>query len=129
MFDWKRFVVLGKMLCDIKTEESIRTAISRLYYGIFGIVRRYLINVKHKYYLGEYSAKVHKHVSNELKCSKDSSEQELSEILNILRVFRNHADYDDEFDEKCFVEFLFENKKDLEIAIDIVNYFKTHPNY
>lgn len=129
MFDWKSFVLLGKMLCGIKTEESIRTAISRLYYGIFGIVRRYLINVKNKYYLEEHSAKVHKHVSNELKCSKDSSEQELSEILNRLRVFRNHADYDDEFDEKCFVEFLFENKKDLEIAIDIVNYFKTHPNY
>lgn len=81
MFDWKRFVVLGKMLCDIKTEESIHTAISRLYYGIFGIVRRYLINVKHKYYLEEHSAKVHRYVSNELKRSEDSDEKELLKIL------------------------------------------------
>ena len=129
MFDWKRFIVLGKMLCDIETEESIRTAIGRLYYGIFGIVRRYLINVKHKYYLEEYGAKVHKQVSNALKHSKDSTEQELSEILNRLRVFRNHADYDDEYDKKFFSEFLFENKEDLEIAIDIANHFKNHPNY
>lgn len=51
MFDWIRFVVLGKILLDMKTEESIRTAISRFYYGIFGVLRRYLINVKHKYVL------------------------------------------------------------------------------
>ena len=129
MFDWKKFVLLGKMLCDIKTEESIRTAISRLYYGIFGIVRRYLINVKHKYYLEEHSSKVHRHVSNELKHSDDSNEKELLKILNRLRVFRNHADYDDKYDEKFFFEFLLENKKDLEIAMDIVNYFRGHPNY
>ena len=51
MFGWIRFVVLGKILLDMKTEESIRTAISRFYYGIFGVLRRYLINVKHKYVL------------------------------------------------------------------------------
>ncbi|WP_406535200.1 hypothetical protein [Methanobrevibacter sp.] len=129
MFDWKKFILLGEMLYDIKTEESIRTAISRLYYGLFGIVRRYLINVKHKYYLKEKDATIHKRVSIELKHSKDSTERELSEILNILRVFRNHADYDEEYGEQFFVEFLFENKKDIEIAIDIVNYFKNHPNY
>ena len=119
----------GKILCDVKTEESIRTAISRFYYGIFGIVRRYLINVKHKCYLEKGNAKVHKLVSNELKHSKDSTEQQMSKILNKLRVFRNHADYDDEYDGQFFVEFLLENKKDLEIAIDIANYFKNHPNY
>ena len=129
MFDWKKFILLAKRLCDIKTEESIRTIVSRLYYGIFGIVRRYLINVKQKYYLRGADIKVHKHVSNELKHSKDSTEKELSEILNKLRVFRNHADYDDEYDEQFFAEFLYENRKDLEIAIDIANYFMNHPDY
>lgn len=129
MFDWNKFIMLGKMLCDIKTEESLRTAISRLYYGLFGIVRRYLINVKHKYYLKYSDAMVHKHVSNELKHSKDPSEQELSEILNKLRVFRNYADYDEGYGEEFFVDFILDNKKKLAIAIDIANYFKTHPNY
>lgn len=129
MFDWKKFILLAINLCDIETEESIRTAISRLYYGIFGIVRRYLINAKHKYYLMSADSEVHKHVSNELKHSKDSTEKKLLKILNKLRVFRNHADYDGEYDEQFFVEFIYENRKDLEIAIDIADYFKNHPNY
>ena len=88
-----------------------------------------MINVKNKCYLEKENAKVHKLVSNELKHSVDPSEQQMSKILNKLRVFRNHADYDDEYDEQFFEEFLLENKKDLEIAIDIANYFKNHPNY
>ena len=74
-------------------------------------------------------SKVHKYVSNELKHSEDSTEKKLLKMLNKLRVFRNHADYDEEYDEQFFVEFIYENRKDLEITIDIADYFKNHPNY
>jgi hypothetical protein len=45
MFDWVKFVLLARMLEDRNDEESIRTAINRLYYGFFGVVRRYLLNL------------------------------------------------------------------------------------
>ncbi len=46
MFDWIRYIMLAKVLMKNNDEESIRTAISRLYYGFFGIARRYLIMLK-----------------------------------------------------------------------------------
>lgn len=128
MFDWYDFVLLGNMLCDIETEEAMRTAISRFYYGFFGIVRRYLINVRHKFYLSDSDVNVHGYVLNELKRSNDSTEQEMSKILNKLRIFRNHADYDEEYDKEFFDDF-FEKEIQLNSAIDIVGYFKNHPNY
>jgi uncharacterized protein (UPF0332 family) len=131
MFDWIKFVMLGKVLMNRKNEESIRTAISRLYYGVFGVVRRYLINVCQKYYLRKPCGDVHRKVFNELNNSSDSTEREMANILNKLRAMRNRADYDDgdEFSEEYFRDFLADNQKDIGIAIDIVGYFKTHPNY
>ena len=129
MFDWIRFVVLGKILLDMKTEESIRAAISRFYYGIFGVLRRYLINVKHKYVLMSRGGNVHESVFRELSKSKDLTESEISSIFNKLRVMRNHADYDAEFDYGYFMEFLVDYKKELKTIFDSMTYFISDPNY
>lgn len=129
MFDWQKFLVLAGSLLIYDDEEYIRTAISRYYYGLFGVLRRYLINVKHKYYLKNSTAAVHRKVYDELRFSNDSSEKQISHVLNKLRVIRNSADYDDQLDVVEFNRFLAENKKDLEIANDTIGYFRNHPNY
>lgn len=93
MFDWIKFVILAYVLIDCGNEESVRSGISRLYYGFFGISRRYLINVKHKYKLANNGVSVHYDVYKELRDSKDGTEREVAEILNNLRSIRNKADY------------------------------------
>ena len=113
----------------MKTEESIRAAISRFYYGIFGVLRRYLINVKHKYVLMSRGGNVHESVFRELSKSKDLTESEISSIFNKLRVMRNHADYDAEFDYGYFMEFLVDYKKELKTIFDSMTYFIFDPNY
>lgn len=129
MFDWKKFLILASILLAIGGEEYIRLAISREYYGLFGVLRRYLINVKNKYYLKSKKGDVHGKVFDELRNSNDATEKEVSKILNKLRVARNQADYDDDFDIFHFLKFLRDNEKDLERALDTIDYFENHPNY
>lgn len=129
MFNWKKFIDLGNNLLAEENEEFVRTAISRFYYGLFGVLRRYLINVRHKYYLLSGGAWVHGSVFDELENSCDSTERKISQILNKLRNARNLADYDGQYDVSFFIEFLEKNKNDLEIAFDAIDYFKSHPNY
>lgn len=124
MFDWIKFIVLANMLIRYKNEESIRTAISRLYYGFFGILRHYLINVKHKYYLQQHN-NVHRKVFIELNNSEDLTEYELSLMLNKLRSFRNKADYDEKFDIKYFEDFLTDNKDNIIFAVLSLKILKT----
>ena len=50
-----KFVILALVLLNSDDEEYVRSGISRYYYGVFGIIRRYLINVKGKYYLKSQS--------------------------------------------------------------------------
>lgn len=129
MFDWNRFVKLGKILFDNSDEESMCTVISRFYYGIFGVVRRYLIRVKHKYSLARRDGDVHREVFDEIRNSKDNTLKEISNIFNKLRVARNHADYDDDFDKNYFKNFFQANEKELHIAFEALNYLKSNPNY
>lgn len=107
MFDWIDYISLAKVLIEMNDEASLRSAISRLYYGFFGIVRRYLINVKNKYYLREHSYYVHSKVYDELFKSDEDIEIEIANILNKLRSLRNNADYDDgkNFDVNFFKTF------------------------
>ncbi|WP_458404121.1 hypothetical protein [Methanobrevibacter sp.] len=129
MFDWKKFIDLGNKLLNEQDEEYVRTAIGRFYYGLFGVLRRYLINVRHKYYLLSKGAWVHASVYVELKNSDDINERQVSKILNKLRKVRNQSDYDSHLDIFHFVKFIADNKKDLEIAFDAIDYFKSHPGY
>lgn len=129
MFDWIKFVMLARILLDSNDEEYIRSGISRYYYGAFGVIRRYLINVKGKYYLKSQSSDVHKDIIDELRLSRDTTENKLSELFNKLRKARNEADYDGELDINYFKKFLKDNDKDLEIISDAIEYFENHPNY
>lgn len=129
MFDWNQFIILSYLLLREDGEEYVRSAISRLYYGLFGVLRRYLINVKSKGYLQNRNGNVHRKVYLELKHSGDVTQNEISEIFNKLRVVRNQADYDGNFDVSYFKKFLYDNKKDLEIAFGAIDYFKNHPDY
>lgn len=131
MFNWLNYIFLAKVLIDRNDEASLRSAISRLYYGFFGIVRRYLINVKNKYYLSKIKSDVHYDVYRELKRSNNPTEKEIAEILNNLRVVRNNADYDDkeEYDLNFFKDFINKNAEDLIIAFDAIKFLKKHPNY
>lgn len=110
-------------------EENFRAAISRYYYGFFGVLRRYLINVKHKYYLKGESPEVHKWVYEELSTSGDLNELTLARFLDKLRVARNNADYDEQCDLKYFNEFWDELDSDFEICFDALKYLIKHPNY
>lgn len=129
MFDWEKFVMLASLLLVEEEEEYVRTAVSRYYYGLFGVIRRYLINVKHKNYLRNGGSDVHRKIYNELRFSNDSTEKHISSILNKLRLIRNSADYDDYLDVGEFNRFFLENKKDLDMVQDAIGYFKSHPNY
>lgn len=121
--------MLGHLLLMEDGEEYIRSAISRQYYGLFGVVRRYLINVDHKYYLESRKGDVHRQVYLELKNSNDATQNEIYKIFNRLRLARNQADYDGRVHISDFEKFLQDNKIDLEIAFDTIDYFKSHPNY
>ncbi len=129
MFDWEKFVMLASLLLVEEEEEYVRTAVSRYYYGLFGVIRRYLINVKHKNYLRNGGSDVHRKIYDELRFSNDSTEKHISSILNKLRLIRNSADYDDYLDVGEFNRFFLENKKDLDMVQDAIGYFKSHPNY
>jgi len=129
MFDWVNYIILANELIKYKNEESIQSAISRLYYGFFGVLRHYLTNVKHKHYLKQKKGNVHKKVFYELYHSDDLTEYELSLLLNKLRSYRNNADYDEEFDKEHFEDFLTENKENIFSAFHSLKSLKNHPNY
>ena len=129
MFDWNKFVMLGSLLLMEDGEEYIRSAISRQYYGLFGVVRRYLINVDKKYYLQSRNGDVHGKIFDELKKADDDNLNEVLKVFNKLRVARNQADYNGGLNSLHFEKFLQDNEKDLEIALGTIDYFKSHPNY
>lgn len=124
-----KFVILALVLLNSDDEEYVRSGISRYYYGVFGIIRRYLINVKGKYYLKSQSSDVHKNIFIELQSSDDTTEKEISDLFNKLRKVRNEADYNAEVNIVHFKKFLKDYNKDLEIITDAIEYFKNHPNY
>lgn len=129
MFDWAKFIILAKILFKRLDEESIRTAISRFYYGVFGVVRRYLINVEHKYHLAGRGGSIHNDVYDEIKDSNDSTLKEISKIFHKLRIARNEADYDSNLDAEHFKKFFRNNKKELIIVFDSLEYLKSNPIY
>lgn len=129
MFDWNSFVILGYLLLMEDGEEYVRSAISRQYYGLFGVLRRYLINVDCVVDLRSRKGDVHGKVFDELKYSEDITLKEISKVFNKLRVARNQADYDGEYDISHFEKFLQDNQKDLEMAFGTIDYLKSHPNY
>ncbi len=88
-FDWKDFIRLAEKLTQTPDEASLRSAISRAYYGVFCITRnkKGLNHLKH--------AGVHQEVIKRYKNSNDPNEQKIGIFLDKLRDSRNKADYDE----------------------------------
>ncbi len=89
-FNWIDFIELAKSLIENQDEASLRSGISRAYYGAFCIARN------KKGLKGYKKADVHKKVIKSYQDSSSINEQYVGKILDELRRGRNHADYDED---------------------------------
>jgi len=89
-FKWEEFILLAEKLLQNDDEASLRTCISRAYYGIFCIARNKKGFKNYKY------PNIHKKVIEEYKNSDKEKERQIGEILYELRRWRNKADYDED---------------------------------
>lgn len=107
-FDWKGYLTVAQTLFDaaeqIKAdpaksplcEAQFRSCISRAYYSAFCLARNYLRDVEKRYELDQCKgSSVHKTVSDVFREENDGKFQQISRILERLRVDRNCADYND----------------------------------
>jgi len=86
-FKWEDFILLAERLIQNDDEASLRTCISRAYYGIFCIARNKKGFKDYKY------ANVQKIVIEKYKNSDKKEEKIIGKILDNLRKERNKADY------------------------------------
>jgi uncharacterized protein (UPF0332 family) len=89
-FDWKDYVYLAEDLLKRPEESCLRSAISRAYYGVFGIARNM------KGYKEFARSNIHWKVINGYKNSAVKNERNIGRILDKLRRSRNDADYNEE---------------------------------
>lgn len=96
-FNWRGFITLGELLLSPKEEELQeaywRTSISRLYYGVFGLINK---NLKLKGHKTPRDKSVHLYTIETLRKSDSEKERETGLHLDRLRRKRNIADYDGE---------------------------------
>lgn len=89
-FDWIDFIKLAKKLVKNQDEASLRSVISRAYYGVFCIARN-------KKGLKNYKkSNVHRKVIIHYQSSNNSDEKYVGKILDDLRRERNDADYNED---------------------------------
>ncbi len=91
-FDWSGFISIAENLCDTKNDQaSLRTSVSRAYYGVFGKVKIYCLA---KYNLRDsFADGIHQKIIGTLKESANNQEYSLGNTLSQLRGSRNDADY------------------------------------
>lgn len=98
MFNWQDFIKLGELFVSARKEglqeAHYRTAISRLYYGTFGLIRETL---ESKGLRVPRDKNVHLCTIEMLRRSESEKEREIGLHLDRLRRERNIADYDNEF--------------------------------
>lgn len=88
-FNWREYIKLAEDLIKNQTEASLRSSISRSYYGAFCIARN-------KKGYKEYKEKnIHWEVINGYKNSNKENEQKIGILLDALRKDRNKADYNE----------------------------------
>jgi uncharacterized protein (UPF0332 family) len=107
-FDWTEYLKLANELAKRNDEASLRSSISRAYYGVFCIARNIL---GYKNYRGK---DVHQKVISELKQNKDRLLRKSGWNLDELRRKRNDADYQE---EKTFDKANAEKMVNLAISI------------
>ncbi len=128
MFEWSDLCDVADELSKNSNEAFIRSSIDRYYYSLFGSSREYLIKQREKYFLKKSGRNIHQRVKDELIKSENSNENELGEILDKFRKFRNRASYDkDEFSKEYFEETLNSIKSDIKIGFQSLNYLKRNP--
>lgn len=89
-FDWKEFIRLAEELINRSDEASLRSGISRAYYGVFCIARN------KKGFKNSTHPNVHKQVIMEYCNSYNPTEKYIGEVLDKLRKERNDADYNED---------------------------------
>ncbi len=97
-FDWSAYFNLAQELArkparSPRKEALLRTAISRAYYAAFIQARNYLRDTEG--HLISASSDVFIYVKNEFYNSSDLARKAIGKKLNLLRRYRNKADYDD----------------------------------
>ena len=93
-FNWTLYLELAKELIydseqTLLKEASLRTGISRAYYGVFCVARNYLESVPKK--------EVHKFVIEYYESSSNRTMNQIGADLDRLRKARNGADYENNF--------------------------------
>jgi len=89
-FKWEDYILLAERLIQNQDEASLRTCISRAYYGVFCIARN------KKGYKNHRHPSIHGKVIEEYRNSNKEEEKQIGEILYELRRWRNKADYDED---------------------------------
>jgi uncharacterized protein (UPF0332 family) len=90
-FEWTDFISCAEELSNKSDEASLRSSISRAYYGAFGKIKIYCSS---KFDIRTIGDSLHQRVIQSLKESGDSDEFSLGNTLSQLRTSRNDADYD-----------------------------------
>ncbi len=90
-FNWKDYVSLAEDLVDSAQESTLRSCVSRAYYGVFCIARD---GKSYKSYKPKPGENLHRKIIDEYKNSSDVKEQQTGLTLDNLRKSRNYADYD-----------------------------------
>ncbi len=93
-FDWWKYIDVAVALQNIKSEEAIRSGISRTYYAVFGKTRILCLNsnILKKHEMKGRSA--HQTIIDKLKLSDEKELAKIGQYMETLRERRNDADYE-----------------------------------
>ncbi|MBI3697209.1 MAG: HEPN domain-containing protein [Acidobacteria bacterium] len=97
-FDWSEYLNVARQLLVYGTgpqsgEGSLRSAVSRAYYGAFGTARNHLRD--RESLVIPRGRNVHIWVRDQFQNSRDAVRKDIGATLNRLREARNKADYRD----------------------------------
>jgi uncharacterized protein (UPF0332 family) len=89
-FDWSGYLEIAKDLAKLDSEAAKRNAISRAYYALYGVARRWLVENGHVLSQDRNS---HQKDWEFFKLHEDAALFEVGEIGSDLRSSRNKVDY------------------------------------
>lgn len=94
-FNWQDYIQFSEELITNRNDEaSMRSAISRAYYGAFGSIKSYCISEFSISSKENKGPEIHQKIIERLKTSKNKLEFSTGNFLSNLRDDRNKADYD-----------------------------------
>ncbi|WP_413827223.1 hypothetical protein [Methanobrevibacter sp. UBA313] len=130
-FEWADFYNVADCLATKDDEASIRSALSRYYYAVFGMARWYLTEILHEYKFKSVDSSNHGDMALRLEKSSDDNEAFVGEALSKLRNVRNNADYDlKDFDYEAYLNGnLAKVQKYSKDSLNTINSLIQDPNY